>query len=487
MDLLLFYAAEDLDADRVVSLDPAVDRTGDYWHALVPGVAPGQLYGYAAHGPWAPEHGLRFDPTQLLLDPYGRGVAVPAGYRRSTPACTDECATTMKSVVVDTSAYDWEGDRPLDRPWRETVIYEAHVAGFTADPSSGVAPEPRGTYAGLHREDPVPGRPRASPPSSCCRSSSSIRLAAPAGLVNYWGYQPVSFFAPHAAYAQPAGPDGGRRRVPRPGQGAPPGRHRGHPRRRLQPHRRGRRGRPDVLLPRPRQRRLLPARRDDRRATSTTAAPATRSTRNHPIVRRLILDSLRYWVEEMHVDGFRFDLAAVLSRDEDGQPMADPPIALGHRDRPGPGRHQAHRRGLGRRRPVPGRQLRRRPLGGVERPVPRRRPRASSRAIAGTVRGRQPALPRQPGHLRPQAPRAAGEHQLRDLPRRLHAQRPGLVRPQAQRGERRGQPRRQRPEPELELRRRRPDRRPGGRAAARRARSRTCWPSSCCRSARRCC
>src|SRR5258707_11099773 len=82
MDIQFFYAPEDLTPTRVVSLDPAIHRTGEYWHALVPGIAPGQLYGYVAHGQWAPDEGLRFDAAKLLLDPYGRGVTVPGGYRR---------------------------------------------------------------------------------------------------------------------------------------------------------------------------------------------------------------------------------------------------------------------------------------------------------------------------------------------------------------------------------------------------------------------
>ena len=104
---------------------------------------------------------------------------------------------------------------------------------------------------------------------------------------------------------------------------------------------------------------------------------------NHPIVRRMIVDSLRYWVEEMHVDGFRFDLASILARDASGQPDAEPAGALGHRVGPGPGRHEAHRRGVGRGRALPGRELRRRRLEGVERPVPRRRPRLLPRRAAG--------------------------------------------------------------------------------------------------------
>ena len=244
----------------IVVLDPVRDRTGAYWHVHVAGIGHGQLYGYRVHGPWAPHDGLRFDATKVLLDPYGRAVATPAAYRRVEAGDPTDGAIPMKSVVVDGSDYDWEGDQRIERPFRHTVIYEAHVAGFTADPSSGVAPGRRGTYAGFI--DKIPYLVDLGITAvELLPVFAFDRLAAPTGLVNYWGYQPVAFFAPHAAYASGAGPDGRRRRVPRPGQGAPPGRHRGHPRRRLQPHRRGRRGRPDVRLPGLRQRHLLPARR----------------------------------------------------------------------------------------------------------------------------------------------------------------------------------------------------------------------------------
>ena len=391
----------------------------------------------------------------------------------------------MKSVVVDVDRLRL-GGRPAARP---------HLARDD---------RLRGAPGGLHRRPELGRRARrgagrtpgsstrsrtwstsGSPRSSCCRSSRSTGWRPRPGWSTTGATSRSSFFAPHAAYASGRGADQRRGRVPRPGQGAPPGRHRGHPRRRLQPHRRGRRGRPDVLASAgwPTTTTTCSTRPA---TTSTTAACGNTFNANRPIVRRLIVDSLRYWVQEMHVDGFRFDLAAVLSRDEARPADGEPAGAVGHRDRPGPGRHEAHRRGVGRRRAVPGRQLRRRALGRVERPLPRRRPRLRQ-GRRGDGAGDHAALPRQPGHLRPQAPRAAGQRQLRDLPRRLHAQRPGLVRRQAQRVERRGQPRRQRPEPELELRRRGPDRRPRDRAAARAPGPQPPGLRPARRSGRRCC
>jgi isoamylase len=150
VDLLLFDRVDDRRAARVVPLDPSVHRTYHYWHAFVPDVRPGQLYAYRVEGPFDPASGMRFDPTKVLLDPYGRGVMAPAAYGRDAARGPgDNTATAMKSVVVDVSAYDWEGDLPLRRPSSQTIVYEMHVGGFTRHPSSGLPPKMRGTFAGL--------------------------------------------------------------------------------------------------------------------------------------------------------------------------------------------------------------------------------------------------------------------------------------------------------------------------------------------------
>src|SRR5439155_380 len=148
--LLLFEGVDDREPSRAIRLDPGVHRTYFYWHVFVPGVRPEQLYGYRVEGPFDPETGMRFDPTKVLLDPYGRGVAVPEGYSRDAAQREgDNAATAMKSVVVDPGAYDWEGDAPLRRPSAQTIVYEKHVRGFTRHPSSGVPEKTRGTFAGL--------------------------------------------------------------------------------------------------------------------------------------------------------------------------------------------------------------------------------------------------------------------------------------------------------------------------------------------------
>ena len=119
VELLFFDREDDATPSRVIRIDPATNRTYHYWHVFVPGVVPGQIYGYRVEGLSDPERGLRFDPAKVLLDPYGRGVVVPKNYDREAARREgDNAATAMKSVVVDPRAYDWEGDIPLCRPVR---------------------------------------------------------------------------------------------------------------------------------------------------------------------------------------------------------------------------------------------------------------------------------------------------------------------------------------------------------------------------------
>jgi glycogen operon protein len=318
VELLLFEQEDDTSPARVISLNPAVNRSYHYWHVSVPGARPGQLYGYRVSGPWDPARGMRFDPSKVLLDPYGRAVAIPRNYSRETSA------PAMKSIVIDPREYDWESDRPLNRPASRTIIYEMHVRGFTQHPSSGVADHRRGTYAGLVEKVPYLQD----------LGITAVELLpifqfdpqdAPLGLVNYWGYAPVSFFAPHRGYSSrqdPGGPCDEFRDMVK------------------ALHRAGIEVILDVVF-------NHTAEGDHRGPTisfrgldNTTyyvleaggsryanySGTGNTLNANHPIVRRMILDSLRYWVREMHVDGFRFDLASILARDTSGQPIMNPPV-----------------------------------------------------------------------------------------------------------------------------------------------------------------
>ena len=151
VELLLFDREDDSRPARVIPIDATTNRSYHYWHVFVPAVQPGQLYAYRVQGLSDPASGLRFDPTKVLLDPYGRGLVVPNDYSRDAARLEGgNAATSMKSVVVDPHAYDWEGETPLRHPSSRTIIYEMHVRGFTRHPSSGVSERTRGTYAGLN-------------------------------------------------------------------------------------------------------------------------------------------------------------------------------------------------------------------------------------------------------------------------------------------------------------------------------------------------
>ncbi|MCB0068226.1 MAG: hypothetical protein KDD77_13775, partial [Caldilineaceae bacterium] len=203
MDLLLFDDVDAATPARTIALDPARNRTYSYWHLFVPGLRPGQIYGYRAHGPYEPLLGMRFDAQKVLLDPYGRGVAVPAGYsRKAASEPGDNTAQAMKSVVVDTSRYDWEGDMPLRRPFDQTIIYEMHVRGFTRHESSG-AKFP-GTYAAIREKIPYllelgVNAVELMPIQEFDEHENEfVNPFTGRQLMNYWGYSTVGFFAPKA-------------------------------------------------------------------------------------------------------------------------------------------------------------------------------------------------------------------------------------------------------------------------------------------------
>ena len=197
VEIVFFDRADAQQPARVIKLDSTINRTSHYWHIFVPGIEVGQLYGYRVDGPGELSSGNRFDCHKVLIDPYGKGISVGQHYDRSAASLPgDNAATSMKSVVADLSSYDWQGDRPLKHPFRTTVIYEMHVAGFTRHPNSGVTEAKKGTYLGLIEKIPY----------LKYLGISAVELlpvfqfdtqGAPPGLTNYWGYGPVSFFAPH--------------------------------------------------------------------------------------------------------------------------------------------------------------------------------------------------------------------------------------------------------------------------------------------------
>jgi len=325
VELLLFDRVDDARPSRVIALDPRTHRTYHYWHGLVPGVKAGQLYGYRVQGPSDPARGLRFDPSKVLLDPYGRGVMLPPGYDRNAAAQPgDNAATAMKSVVTDASAFDWEGDTFPRHPAARTIIYEMHVRGFTRHPSSGVSEVKRGTYAGLIEKIPYL-QDLGITAVELLPVFAFDPQAVPPGHVNYWGYQPVSYFAPHPAFSSRSNPLGAMDEFRDMVKAL---------------HRAGIEVILDVVF--------------NHTAEGGQDGPAlcfrgidnptyyilerggfcyadysgcgNTLNANHPVVRRMIVDSLRFWVSEMHVDGFRFDLASILARDSSGHPLPNPPV-----------------------------------------------------------------------------------------------------------------------------------------------------------------
>jgi glycogen operon protein len=325
VELLLFEQEDDPRPVRVIPIDPYLNRTYHYWHVFVAGLQPGQIYGYRVHGSHDIASGMRFDSSKVLLDPYGRGVVVPKNYSRESTRQEDgNTATAMKSLVVDPRTYDWEGDAPLRRPSSQTIIYEMHVRGFTRDPSSGLPEKIRGTYAGLIEKIPYLQDLNVTAVELLPVFQFDPQDCRP-GHVNYWGYAPVSFFAPHQAYSsrqERLGPVDEFRDMVK------------------ALHRAGIEVILDVVFNhtaegdqrgptfsfRGLDNNTYYTLEQDRSRYANYSGTGNTLNANNSIVRRMILDSLRYWVEEMHVDGFRFDLASILARDSGGQLMSNPPV-----------------------------------------------------------------------------------------------------------------------------------------------------------------
>ncbi len=325
VELLLFDDRDDAQPSHSISLDRERNRTFHYWHIFVPQIGHGQLYGYKVKGPHEPEKGLRFDGDKLLVDPYARAVAPSSAYsRQAAIEPGDNCGQAIKSVVVDPSVYDWERDVQLDRPYASTIIYEMHVRGLTQHPSCDIATDQRGTYTGVVEKIPY----------LKSLGITAVELlpiqhfdpqSAPDALTNYWGYNPIAFFAPHYGYSSRTDPvcaiNEFRDMVKALHQAGievildvvfnhtAEGDHRG-----------------PTLSFRGLENPAYYILEDNAARYANYSGTGNTFNTNDSIVRRMILDCLRYWVSEMHVDGFRFDLASVMARDEKGEPMDDPPI-----------------------------------------------------------------------------------------------------------------------------------------------------------------
>ncbi|MFN2609168.1 MAG: glycogen debranching protein GlgX [Acidimicrobiales bacterium] len=314
------------DAAGVETCVPLTEVTAHVWHGYVPGVQPGRHYGFRLHGPYDPANGLRFNPAKLVIDPYAQAIDgvldwddAVFGYRvggdDSTPDDRDSARHVPRSVVAD-PLFPWGSDHRPNTPWHDTVIYEAHVKGLTAR-HPGVPESLRGTYAGLASPAAVDHLVKLGvtavellPVHHFVAEHSLVEK----GLTNYWGYNSLGYFAPNAAYSSSGG--GGQqvrefkamvRTLHSAGievildvvyNHTAEGNHMG----------------PTLSfrgIDNTAYYRLVDG--DARHYMDYTGTGNTLNARN-PEVLRLIMDSLRYWVSEMHVDGFRFDLASALAR-----------------------------------------------------------------------------------------------------------------------------------------------------------------------------
>ncbi len=307
------------------------------WHGFVPGIGPGQAYGYRVHGPWDPGSGLRCNPAKLLLDPYARAVhgAVTFGPEvfdydpadQDALSSLDSAGHVPRGLVTD-ATFDWGGDQPPLRSMSDTIIYEAHVKGLTMRHPD--VPEPlRGTYAGLAHEAVIEHLTRLGVTAVELLPVHQYvpeEFLGRRGLTNYWGYNTLGYFAPHQSYsaAVRSGQLGGQvaefkamvralhqaglevildvvfNHTCEAGEGGPTLCYRG--------------------LDNPAYYRLVDGSPRDYYDTTGTGNSLNAG---NPVTLRLIMDSLRYWVTEMHVDGFRFDLASTLARQEGGfSPMS---------------------------------------------------------------------------------------------------------------------------------------------------------------------
>ncbi len=324
IELLLFSTPEDL-SPEIIRLDSR-NKSGYYFHVFVQGIGDGQIYGWRVTGVQDPEKTPWWDPTKVLMDPYCNRIVFPRDYqRKKTCLPGSNLHSNPKSVVIDLSGFDWEGDVHPRHSFRRTVIYEMHVKGFTADPSSEVTPAKRGTYAGLIEKIPYLQE----------LGITAVELlpvfqfdpsANMAGKTNYWGYDPISFFAPHSFYSSDQslhGPADEFRSMVK------------------ALHKAGIEVFIDVVYNHTSEGdsngpvfNFKGLALDEYYLTDSSGkflnftGCGNTINASSPMVKKMITDSLLFWTEVMHVDGFRFDLASILSRNTKGDPISDAPTLL---------------------------------------------------------------------------------------------------------------------------------------------------------------
>jgi isoamylase len=333
---LLLY--EDINATeplQVIELDPRHHKTGDMWHICVEGAGRGLVYAYRVDGPNVPELGHRFDARRILLDPYATALTSPTHWDFSGFGPTgqdggpDWRQTAIVKGLVTANGFDWEDDQPLYHAWSDLVIYEAHVRGFTVHPSSGA--KLAGSYLGVIDKIPylkqlgvtavefMPLQEFNPHETTLVNPHTGERLS------NYWGYNTIGFFAPFEGYGTRLYPgcqvDEFKTMV-------------------KALHKAGIEILLDVVFNhtaegdetgptlnfRGLDNSIYYLLEEDKRRYKNFSGCGNTMNCDHPVVRNFILDCLRYWVVEMHVDGFRFDLASILGRDRKGNLIPNPPL-----------------------------------------------------------------------------------------------------------------------------------------------------------------
>lgn len=331
VELLLFDEHDSPEPIQVIQLDPRYHRTFHFWHVYVRGLKPGMHYAYRVDGPQdLHRRGFRFNRNKVLIDPYARGNTCDLWDRAAACGPEDNLTKSMRSVVIDTQGYDWEGDQPIRRPMSESIIYEMHVGEFTKSPTSGV--KNPGTFLGIIEKIPYLQELGITAvellPVFQFDPTEINRISPYDGrqLTNFWGYSTIGFFSPHAPYCVCAD-EGGHlnefrdmvKALHRAGievildvvfNHTSEGNHQG-------PTINFKGFENDVYY------HLVP---QDRQYYMDYTGCGNTVNCNHPIVDKFIVECLEFWVREMHVDGFRFDEGSILSRGEDGVPIVHPPV-----------------------------------------------------------------------------------------------------------------------------------------------------------------
>ncbi|MFC4332732.1 glycogen debranching protein GlgX [Streptomyces andamanensis] len=330
VDLLLFDKCDDPQPSRTIHLHPDKHRSFHFWHCHVAGIGAGQVYAYRMDGPRDTKRtGARFDHRKVLLDPYARANINSRWNRTLAIGLQDNVETCMRSLVVDLDDYDWEGDQPLRTPMEDTVIYEMHVRGLTASPTSRAAAP--GTFSAVVEKIPHLKRLGVTAVELLPVfdfDETHVLRTGPDGtpLHNYWGYDPYGFFAPHTGYCTSPHLNT----------------HIAEFRDMVKAlHRAGIEVILDVVFNHTSEGNefgptisfrgqaneayyhLWP---QDRTHYMDFTGCGNAVNANHPFVAKFIIESLEYWVTEHHIDGFRFDLASELSRGDQGYEMAVPPV-----------------------------------------------------------------------------------------------------------------------------------------------------------------